>query len=69
MNINLKNRKELTFLAIGILMLIIVIFCLVSATRFLARNLNQAFSRDASTIPAALKFQLERAELLYNMGM
>lgn len=67
MSIDLKSRKELTFLAIGILMLIIVIFCLVFAAQFLARNLNPV--HDVSVVPAATKFQLERAGLLYKNGL
>lgn len=65
MKFNLKhNKPELTFLAIGILMLIIVIGYSAIAIRFLLRNLNSAFSQKLENVPAVIHFQIEKAEIL-----
>lgn len=69
MGIDFKSRRELTFLVIGILMLFMVILVLVFSVRFLTRNLNRVFSKEIPTIPAGLKFELERAEILYEKGI
>lgn len=61
----LKNKRQLTFLGIGILMLIIVVFYVVFAIYFLAKNANRAFSREGLEMPAeALRFQIGKAEEL-----
>jgi len=65
MGINFKNKKELTFLGIGILMLIIVISLAIFLINFLIGNINQALNKNASESPAAvLKFQIEKAQSL-----
>ena len=64
MAVNFKNKKELTFLAIGILMLIIAIFYIVVAIRFLFSNLKQVTDTQAVTNVEPLKFQVEKFEAL-----
>ena len=59
------NKKELTFLGIGILMLIIVILSVILSIGFLVKNINLIFGKQAVEPPsAALEFQIEKAELL-----
>lgn len=58
------NKRELTFLAIGVLMLLIVIGYSAAAIRFLLKNLNSAFNRGLENVPGTVRFQIERAEAL-----
>ncbi|MBI3046324.1 MAG: hypothetical protein HYY86_02175 [Candidatus Harrisonbacteria bacterium] len=60
----LKNKRELTFWALGVLMLFIVVGYSGMAIWFLVRNLNAAFNKGIETAPAILRFQLEKAETL-----
>ena len=64
MEINFKNRKELTFLAAGILMLIIVIFYISLGIRFLFSNLKQVTDAQSAISAEPLKFQIEKLEAL-----
>ena len=59
------NKRELTFLMIGILMLIIVVLTIILSIKFLINNLDQALEKDTSgTGNSVLKFQIEKAESL-----
>jgi hypothetical protein len=63
MSIDFKNKRELTFLGIGILMLIIVISGITFSIYFLVDNINQMFDKDRIGIPTdILEFQIEKAE-------
>ena len=62
MEINLKNKNELTFLGIGILMVIIVISMLVWAVSFLAGSIGGAMDRQTVGVKAVIRFQTDRAE-------
>lgn len=64
MEINFKNKKELTFLVIGILMLIIVIFYITFGIQFLFSNLKQVTDTQTVTSAEPLKFQVEKFEAL-----
>ncbi|OHB04730.1 MAG: hypothetical protein A3B16_00150 [Candidatus Zambryskibacteria bacterium RIFCSPLOWO2_01_FULL_45_43] len=59
-----RNRRELTFLLAGILMVIIVIGLAIIAFRFLAGNIYQAFDDSAAKEAATLRFDIERARLI-----
>ena len=59
-----RNRRELTFLLAGILMVIIVIGLTIIAFRFLAGNIYQAFDDSAAKEAATLRFDIERARLI-----
>ncbi|MEK9170213.1 MAG: hypothetical protein AAB674_01030 [Patescibacteria group bacterium] len=59
------NKKELTFLGIGILMLIIVISSVIFSIKFLTGSINQAMNKKTLESPGVvLKFQIEKAEAL-----
>ena len=59
------NKKELTFLGIGILMLIIVISSVIFSIKFLTGSINQAMNKKTLESPrVVLKFQIEKAEAL-----
>lgn len=60
----LKDKRQLTFLAIGVLMLTIVVGYSAIAIRFLLKNLNGAFSQKLEGVPAVIRFQIEKAEIL-----
>lgn len=66
MEINFKNKNELTFLGIGILMVIIVISVLAWAITFLTGSIGSAFDRQGSGVKAVINFQVERAEAILN---
>ena len=59
---NLKNKRELTFLVSGILMLIIVIISVGFSIKFLVRNVNQALSQGVTQVIGAPRFNIEKAE-------
>ena len=59
-----RNRRELTFLLAGILMVIIVIGLAIIAFRFLAGNIYQAFDDSAAKEAATLRFDIERGRLI-----
>lgn len=59
------NKRELTFLMIGILMLIIAVLTIILSIKFLISSLNQALEKDNSgNGDLILKFQIEKAESL-----
>jgi len=65
MNIDFKNKKELTFLAFGILMLVIALVSMIFAIQFVISNINKVFdSRNTDGQNTAVKFQIEKAESL-----
>lgn len=64
MKFNLKNKTELTFLGIGILMVLIVIGGVTISIRFLIRNLNTALNTKADAEMTATQFQTEKAKAL-----
>ncbi|OGY63933.1 MAG: hypothetical protein A3I89_00545 [Candidatus Harrisonbacteria bacterium RIFCSPLOWO2_02_FULL_41_11] len=59
-----KNKRELTFLGIGILMLLIVIIYSAASIRFLVKNLNAALGFGKSNEASALKFQIDKVKEL-----
>jgi len=61
---NLKNKSELTFWAVGVLMLLIVVGYSGVAIWFLVRNLNASFNKGIETAPTILRFHLDKAETL-----
>jgi hypothetical protein len=64
--INLKDKKELTFLIIGILMLLIVVAIVSLAINFLIGNLNRAVNTRPDVPAGSLRFDIENAESLIN---
>ncbi len=54
----------MTFLTIGILMLLIVIAYTFASIRFLLTNLDEAFSANSIEQPSPLRFNLEKAEAI-----
>jgi len=59
---NLRNKKDLTFLAAGVLILFIVVVYAVWVIRFLTDNIGKALNDQSSAAPAPTRFQLEKAE-------
>ena len=59
-----KNKRELTFLAIGILMLVIVASYSGYAINFLFQEINAALSGEKALQLDNLRFQLEKAEII-----
>jgi hypothetical protein len=57
-----KNKKELTFLTIGILILFIVILSGTFAIGFIINNLDRVFSAEAAKNSGTLQFEIEKAE-------
>lgn len=62
MNIDFKNKKELTFLAAGILILIILLSYSVWIVRFAIKNLNVVFQQQAGGDSGTLRFHIQEAE-------
>ncbi len=62
MQINLKNKNELTFLGIGILMILIVVSTLAWAISFLVTSINSASDGQGNGQDAIIQFQVDRAE-------
>ncbi len=62
MPINLKNKNELTFLAIGILMILIVVSMLAWAISFLVSSIGSASDGQGNGQAAVIQFQVDRAE-------
>lgn len=62
--IDFKNKRELTFWALGVLMLLIVIIYSGVAIGFLVNSLNISFNKGTEVAPNTLRFQLEKAETL-----
>lgn len=60
----LKNKKELTFLAIGILMLLIVASYSGYAINFLFKKINMALAGREDAQLNNLRFQFEKAEII-----
>jgi len=58
----LSNKRNLTFLLTGILMLLIVIISTVWAINFLIKSLNQATDTSTQEESNTLIFKIERAE-------
>ncbi|GEM_PF-5338448 len=59
-----KNKRELTFLAIGILMLFIVASYSGYAINFLFHKINAALAGEKAPQLNNLRFQLEKSEVL-----
>jgi|GEM_PF-2561969 len=64
MKFNFKDKTELTFFGIGILMVLIVTAGVTVSIRFLVRNLNTALNPRSDSNAAAMQFQIEKAEAL-----
>lgn len=62
MEINFKNKNELTFIGIGILMIITVIFMLVWAISFLTGSIGSAAEKSGSGTKPLIQFQVDKAE-------
>ena len=62
MDINFKNKNELTFLGIGILMVVIVVFALIWAISFLTSNISGAVEKQGNGGNQGIQFQVDRAE-------
>lgn len=62
MDINFKNKNELTFVGIGILMVIIVISLLAWAISFLTGNISGAMEKQGNGQKAVIQFEVDRAE-------
>lgn len=60
--INFKNKRELTFFAIGILMLVLVLWLLISSISFLAGELNSNLSSEKIGVSAGIKFNIEKVK-------
>ncbi len=60
----LKNKKELTFLAIGILMLLIVVSYSGYAINYLFKRINEALAGEKASQSNILRFQFEKAEII-----
>ena len=59
-----KNKRELTFFAIGILMLLIVVSYPGYAINFLFKKINDALAGEKISQLNGLRFQLEKAEVI-----
>ncbi len=64
MKFNFKDKTELTFFGIGILMVLIVAGGVTISIRFLVRNANTALNTEAGSEGAKMQFQIEKAEAL-----
>ena len=62
MQINLKNKNELTFFGIGILMILIVVSMMAWAIGFLVNSINGASDGQGNGQGAVIQFQVDRAE-------
>ena len=59
------SKRELTFLGIGILILIIAVSSMIFSIKFLTGSINQAMNKKTLESPGViLKFQIEKAEAL-----
>ncbi len=61
---NLKDKRDLTFLAIGILMLFITVAIVSLAINFLIGNLNRAVNTRPEAPAETLRFDIEKAEAI-----
>ncbi len=64
MEINFKNKNELTFIGIGILMVITVILMMIWAISFIAGNIGIAIEKQGNGPRPIIQFQLDRAEAI-----
>lgn len=64
MDLNLKNKPELTFFAIGILMVIIVVLATGFAINFLLSNVGNALDKETGVSGSVVRFQIDRAEAI-----
>ncbi|MDP3729567.1 MAG: hypothetical protein Q8R26_02350 [bacterium] len=62
--IKIKNIRELTFLVIGILIVVILASVVVFALWFIARELTLVLNVDDSAGASSLRFEIEKAESL-----
>lgn len=62
---NFKNKRDLTFLVIGVLMLLIVLGYLGWAIGFLARQVNSVLDKGSVASQPAPSFEIDKAEILY----
>ena len=64
MELNLKNKPELTFSVIGILMVIIVVLAVGFAINFLLSSVGNALDKETGSSGAIVRFQIDRAEAI-----
>lgn len=57
-----KDKRELTFLLLGVLMLFVLVWYLVSNISFLVDSFNTAFNLSIKSSTASEKFNLNEAE-------
>lgn len=57
-----KDKRELTFLILGVLMLIIVLWYLISSINFLVDSFNSAFNLNIKSASSSSQFNLNGAE-------
>ncbi len=62
--INFKNKSELTFFVIGILMSVIVLVLIISSIRFLTKELNRGLGAEEINQGATIQFNIEKIESL-----
>ena len=62
--IKARGKRELTFLAVGVLMLFVVAVAVIFAIRFLVANINQSFNSGIGGQESILRFEVERAEAI-----
>lgn len=60
--IKIGSKRELTFLAIGILMLFIVLIAVVYSIRFLVVKLNVALNSELSAPTPAIRFEFQKVK-------
>ncbi|MDE2000942.1 MAG: hypothetical protein KGI60_00025 [Patescibacteria group bacterium] len=64
MELNFKNKRELTFLSIGILMVIMVSLSAAGMIYFLLANVNGALTKQAAAPQGTVRFELNAATAL-----
>jgi len=62
MNINRKNKIELTFMGFGILMVVMVVLFAVQSFSFLLGNISVVLDKKENGVKAPVSFQIDRAE-------
>ncbi len=61
MELNVRSKRELTFLGIGILMLIIVIVMTVESFGFLLGSIDAALNKTPAGAQSAIQFKTDAA--------
>jgi len=62
MNINWKNKIELTFMGFGILMVVMVVLFALQSFSFLLGNISVVLDKKEGGTKAPVSFQIDRAE-------